>query len=105
MMASHFGPQPLALPGYYYRSRGRFCALASRSALGGTARLSWRVRGHWCPPQRFLVADICGTPGRVDFPTGQFRRMFGAAGVRQGLIPIRLLSVSGRVRHTKRHQR
>jgi len=52
-----------------------------------------------------LDADICGTPGRVDFPTGQFMRLFGAAGVRQGIIPIRLLSVSGRARHTKRHPR
>ena len=103
--ASFFPAQAVALPGYHYRRNGRFCALPSRSALGGTARLSWRVRGHWCPPQRFLVADVCGTAGRVDFPVGQFRRLFGAAGVRQGLIPIRLLSVSGRVRHTKRHQR
>ena len=103
MMASHFGPQPLALPGYYYRSRGRFCALASRSALGGTASLSWRVRGHWCPPQRFLVADICGTTNRVDFPTGEFRQLFGADGMRRGLVPIRLLGVTRRRHHKTKH--
>ena len=108
MMASHFGPQPLALPGYHYRSRGRFCALPSRLALGGTARLSWRVRGHWCPPQRFLVADVCGTAGRVDFASGTFLQLFGQDGMRRGLVPIRLLGVTGRrrrhkIKHSAKH--
>ena len=108
MMASHFGPQPLALPGYHYRRNGRFCALPSRSALGGTARLSWRVRGHWCPPQRFLVADVCGTAGRVDFASGTFLQLFGQDGMRRGLVPIRLLGVTGRrrrhkIKHSAKH--
>ena len=108
MMASHFGPQPLALPGYHYRRNGRFCALPSRSALGGTARLSWRVRGHWCPPQRFLVADVCGTAGRVDLPTQTFLQLFGQDGMRRGLVPIRLLGVTGRrrrhkIKHSAKH--
>ena len=103
--ASFYPAQAVALPGYHYRAYGRFCALPSRHALGRTATVSYRVRGHWSRPTAFLVADVCGTPGRVDFPTGEFRRLFGADGVKRGLIPIRLLSVSGRVRHTKRHQR
>ena len=103
MMASHFGPHPLALPGYHYRACGRFCALPSRSALGGTARLSWRVRGHWCPPQRFLVADVCGTAGRVDLPTQTFLQLFGQDGMRRGLVPIRLLGVTRRRHKVKRH--
>ena len=103
MMASHFGPQPLALPGYHYQRNGRFCALPSRSALGGTARLSWRVRGHWCPPQRFLVADVCGTAGRVDLPTQTFLQLFGQDGMRRGLVPIRLLGVTRRRHHKTKH--
>ena len=103
MLASHFEPQALALPGYHYRRNGRFCALPSRSALGGTARLSWRVRGHWCPPQRFLVADVCGTAGRVDFASGTFLQLFGQDGMRRGLVPIRLLGVTGRRRHKVKH--
>ena len=103
--ASFFPSQAVALQGYHYRPYGRFCALPSRHALGRMATVSYRVKGHWSRPQAFLVADVCGTPGRLDLPTGQFRRLFGAAGVKRGLIPIRLLSVSGRARHTKRHPR
>ena len=101
MVASHFGPQPLALPGYHYRQNGRFCALPSRSALGGTARLSWRVRGHWCAPQRFLVADVCGTANRCDLPVGTFAAIYGPGWQRAGVFPIRLLGVTGRRRRHK----
>ena len=109
MMASHFGPQPLALPGYHYRAYGRFCALPSRSALGGTARLSWRVRGHWCPPQRFLVADVCGTANRCDLPVGTFAAIYGPGWERAGVFPIRLLGVTRcrhhKVKHAAKHHR
>ena len=103
--ASFYPAQAVALPGYRYRPYGRFCALPSRHALGRTATVSYRVRGHWSRPTAFLVADVCGTPGRVDFPVGQFSRMVGPSYRRIGIIPIRLLSVSGRARHTKRHPR
>ena len=106
--ASFYPAQAVALPGYHYRSRGRFCALPSRSALGGTARLSWRVRGHWCPPQRFLVADVCGTPNRCDLPVGTFAAIYGPGWQRAGVFPIRLLGVTGRrrrhkIKHSAKH--
>ena len=98
--ASFFPRQAVALPGYHYRPYGRFCALPSRHALGRRVAFAYKVCGHWHVERGFLDADICGTPGRLDLPVGQFRRLFGAAGVKRGLIPIRLLSVSGRARHS-----
>ena len=98
--ASFFPSQAVALQGYHYRPYGRFCALPSRHALGKRVAFEYKVCGHWHVERGFLDADICGTPGRVDLPRGTFFSLFGAAGVKRGLIPIRLLSVSGRARHS-----
>ena len=98
--ASFYPSQAVALQGYHYCPYGRFCALPSRHALGRMATVSYRVKGHWSRPTTFLVADVCGTPGRVDFAWGTFSRMAGPSYRRIGIIPIRLLSVSGRARHS-----
>ena len=98
--ASFFPRQAVALPGYRYRPYGRFCALPSRHALGKRVAFAYKVGGHWQVQRGFLDADICGTTGRLDLATGTYRRLFGAAGLKRGIIPIRLLSVSGRARHS-----
>ena len=100
--ASFYPAQAVALPGYHYRAYGRFCALPSRHALGRRVAFAYKVNGHWHVERGFLDADICGTPGRLDLAWGTYRRLFGAEGVRRGLTPIRLLSVSGRARHNSR---
>ena len=101
MMASNYPPQAVALPGYHYRMYGRFCALPSRASLGRTVTVTYKVHGHWSAPIQLLVADICGTPGRVDLPQGTFLRLFGRDGVHRGLMPIRILSMSKAKHHAK----
>jgi len=101
--ASFFPSQAVALQGYHYRPYGRFCALPSRHALGKRVAFAYKVGGHWQVQRGFLDADICGTPGRIDLPTGEFRRLFGADGVRRGLIPIRILSIGTSVQIFSRH--
>ena len=103
--ASFYPAQAVALAGYHYRPYGRFCALPSRHALGRTALVSYRVTGHWSRPARLLVADVCGTAGRVDLPEGAFRAIYGREGVRRGLMPIRIISIGGRVWHRKKARR
>ena len=102
--ASFFPSQAVALPGYHYRPYGRFCALPSRHALGKRVAFAYKVCGHWQVQRGFLNADICGTPGRIDLPRGTFFSLFGADGVRRGLIPIRILSITGTAYHAKRHR-
>ena len=103
MMASNYPPQAVALPGYHYRMYGRFCALPSRASLGRTVTVTYKVHGHWSAPIQLLVADICGTPGRVDLPLGTFFHIFGKEGIRRGLMPIRILSMS-KAKHSSKHK-
>ena len=104
--ASFFPSQAVALQGYHYRPYGRFCALPSRHALGKRVTFAYKVCGHWHVERGFLDADICGTPGRLDLPVGVYRKMFGTAGVKRGLIPIRIISIGGNTWHRKtKHRR
>ena len=103
--ASFYPAQAVALPGYRYRPYGRFCALPSRHALGRRVAFAYKVNGHWHVERGFLVADICGTPGRLDLPYGTFSRLAGPKWRSVGIIPIRLLSVGGRAWHSKRHNK
>ena len=103
--ASFFPSQAVALQGYHYRPYGRFCALPSRHALGKRVAFAYKVCGHWHVERGFLDADICGTPGRLDLPWGTYRRLFSAEGVRRGLTPIRILSITGTAYRARRHHR
>ena len=103
--ASFFPSQAVALQGYHYRPYGRFCALPSRHALGRRVAFAYKVGGHWQVQRGFLDADICGTPGRLDLPVGVYRMLFGAEGVKRGLTPIRILSITGTAYRARRHHR
>lgn len=94
MMASHYGggSGAPALPHFHYRADGHFCALPNRRDLGHYVLLSSR---HGTPLGRFLVADVCGTSGRCDIPTSTFRNLFGAAGMRRGLVPVTVTRIGG----------
>ena len=88
LTASHFAFQPLALPGVRYRLHARICALHNRHLLGRRVDITRRRGGHTYRLTGVLVADVCGTTGRIDLPTGTFAELAGKGWRKAGLCPV-----------------
>lgn len=88
LTASHFSAGPLALPGIHYHSHARICALHSRGDLGKTATITYRAHGRRYVLRGVLVADVCGTRGRIDIPDGLYRDLIFRHGGDSGLARV-----------------
>ncbi len=83
ILVSHFPPQPLA-SGMHYRAHARICATRDGLPFGTRYLLTDR---HGRRLGVFTKADICGRH-RVDIPNTTFRDLFGAAGMKMGVVPV-----------------